>query len=98
VTNWVTIAIHTQVHQPTLADTQAQVGSKMRTTEVCELGFGTKRPPVQIRPPRPSSQATCDLREWLSSMPYSKVRQGLRAELSAKPLERLKVFASETSV
>src|SRR5262245_54383499 len=25
----------------------------MRTTEVCELGFGTKRPPVQIRPPRP---------------------------------------------
>ena len=26
--------------------------------------FGTKRPPVQIRPPRPSSQATYDLREW----------------------------------
>jgi hypothetical protein len=95
VTNWVTIAIHTQVHQPTLADTQAQVGSKMRTTEVCELGFGTKRPPVQIRPPRPRSQATPLRGEMAFFFAYSrKVQQRLRAKLgaklSAKPLERLK--------
>jgi hypothetical protein len=40
--------------------------------------FGTKRPPVQIRPPRPSSQATCDHRRWPPRMPYSsEVQQWL---------------------
>src|SRR6516225_2766255 len=41
--------------------------------------FGTKRPPVQIRPPRPRSQAT----------PLSGMWPFLGAKLSPEPLERL---------
>ena len=31
---------------------------------MCRSAFGTKRPPVQIRPPRPESQATRRSRQW----------------------------------
>src|SRR5216110_986159 len=44
--------------------------------------FGTKRPPVQIRPPRPRSQATCDLRRWPSRRwVTASARMGVRLQL-----------------
>ena len=57
---------------------------------VLSAQFGTKRPPVQIRPPRPRSKATALSGKWPFSCPYSsEVQQRLPTKLPAQPLERL---------
>jgi hypothetical protein len=49
-------AAHTHAHQRMLADTQAKVGHGIAQHGVPQLGFVTKRPPVQTRATQPRSQ------------------------------------------